>query len=93
MRSLKAGGASKGDVAPEVATLLTLKQQLAQAQGAPAAEPSAGSKKKKAGQQQPIPSTNGAPATADQAEVGRLQALVTEQASLFLWKTQVPEPI
>ena len=79
MRSLKAGGASKGDVASEVATLLTLKQQLEQAQGALAAEPSAGSKKKKAGQQPPVPSTNEAPATADQAEVDRLQNLVSQQ--------------
>ncbi|XP_018007076.1 uncharacterized protein LOC108664893 [Hyalella azteca] len=48
VRALKAGGASKADISADVATLLQLKNQLAQAQGAPAVPPAKDKKQKKA---------------------------------------------
>uniref|UniRef100_A0A6A7G2X2 Methionine--tRNA ligase, cytoplasmic n=1 Tax=Hirondellea gigas TaxID=1518452 RepID=A0A6A7G2X2_9CRUS len=90
VRSLKAGGASKADVGPEVTVLLELKQQLALSQGVgnkAAAADGKASKKTKAvvtGGSVPQPKsasvTSSAPAAAmDQALVAKCQALVDEQ--------------
>ena len=78
---MKAGGSSKADVAPEVSALLALKQQLAVAQGAPAALQSNKKSKPSAPKVEAVTQVNGTPAKVDQAEVDRLQALVTEQVS------------
>ena len=93
VRALKTSGATKETVTPEVTILLNLKQQLAAAQGIDAA---AGDKKKNkkggaavGGKENVKQSTPAAPASAqsstpaDEAEVSRLQALVTQQVRLL----------
>lgn len=88
---MKAGGtASKAEVTAEVATLISLKGQLATAQGADATAASDKDKKKNkkgggGGKENTKPPTAPAvapsqpSAPADEAEVNRLQALVTQQ--------------
>ena len=77
MRSLKAGGASKADVAPEVTILLELKQKLAVAQGSPLESKT---KKGKANNAAPaLPAKTSDAQDANNPEAERLQALVTAQ--------------
>ncbi|KAG0721471.1 Methionine--tRNA ligase, cytoplasmic [Chionoecetes opilio] len=88
VRQLKGGGmASKAEVAAEVATLINLKSQLANAQGVEASP--AGDKDKKKNKKsgggakeniKPPPATQPSSNTpVNEAEVSRLQALVTQQ--------------
>lgn len=95
VRKLKESGtASKEEISAEVATLLSLKGQLAAAQGV---DPAAGGKEKKKkkgggpGKEEakaPPTSAAAAPATAvNPTEVERLQGLVTQQVWILLIST------
>lgn len=104
VRQMKAGGtASKAEIAAEVGTLISLKGQLATAQGLDTAAAGGGDKDKKkskkaggggggkenlnpkptstgpAANATPTVTTPAAKTTVDEAEVSRLQALVTQQ--------------
>ena len=91
MRDLKTGGkASKEEITAEVTTLINLKAQLAAAQGVEAS--ATGDKKNKKGgaagaggkenvKQSSASAQSSTP--ADEAEVSRLQALVSQQVRLL----------
>lgn len=95
---MKAGGtASKAEVAAEVAILISLKGQLASAQGVeptPAGDKDKKKSKKGGGggkenaKQSPANATPAQPPSSisvDEAEVNRLQALVTQQVRRMGW--------
>ncbi|KAF2347170.1 Methionyl-tRNA synthetase, partial [Trinorchestia longiramus] len=80
VRALKAGGASKADIAADVAVLLQLKQQLALAQGLPA-QPQAKNKKQKKGEVVRGLKSSGAAKETVSAEVATLLQLKAQLAA------------
>ncbi|XP_045625113.2 methionine--tRNA ligase, cytoplasmic [Procambarus clarkii] len=87
VRKLKEGGSAGKDViAAEVATLISLKSQLAVAQGSDPAAPAGKDKKKKKGndakaETSPVGASPNMNGPVDEKEVNRLQVLVTEQGT------------